>query len=143
MRTSVKQLFLLLAAGCIILVNACGDKQPAQSKLVGIWQGTDYSHDLKDVPAMYEQGGKEMNKNTRYIFKDDSTFTEIRFTYESTGKWYYNANDKKLTLEFTKMQGPQEINKPVYEVVTLTDKELKLKNSLNGQGFEYLTFTKK
>ncbi len=143
MRKTVKQLYLLLTVGCIIFLNACGDKQSIESKLIGIWQGTDYSHDLKDVPAMYEQGGKEMNKNTRYVFKADSTFTEIRFTYESSGKWHYNAADKKLTLEFAQMQGPQEINKPVYEVVSLTDKELKLKNSLSGQGFEYLTFAKK
>jgi major membrane immunogen (membrane-anchored lipoprotein) len=138
-----KQIRATVGALILVCLLATSCKKETFKMLQGTWQGSEYSTDDKDLSPQILEGGLTIHKSTVYVLSGDGTFTEKVFENTSNGQWSFDAATKKITFEYKEKAGPQEIQKFSYEIVSITDKELKVKNALNGIGNEYLTFVKK
>jgi hypothetical protein len=138
-----KQIKATIGVLMVVCLLAASCKKNTSNTLQGTWQGSNYETSAKDLSPQIIEGGLMVHTNTTYNLNADGTFTETVFKETSTGNWSFDEATKKITFEYKEKSGPQEIRKFAYEIVSLTDKELKVKNALNGIGDEYLTFVKK
>lgn len=130
-----------LLAFLILATTSCKDK--TEDKILGIWQGHSYTTNYTKINEKDLKDIKMITEYTFYSLNSDSTFSETVFDFTSTGKWSYDAKTKKLALTYIVKNGPPNRPNPNYEVISLTDKEMKCKISSNDSTYEVYTFVKR
>lgn len=138
---SVKRTLSLLMA--LLLLALMGCKDTTENKIVGIWQGHNYTTNYSKMTEKDLKDIKMITEYTFYTLNADKTFSETVFDFTSTGKWSYDTKTKKLALTYIVKNGPPNRANPNYEVISITDKEMKCKITSNDSTYEVYTFVRR